>query len=92
MSLLDCRRCRVSGRVQGVYYRGSAQARARELGIVGHARNLADGSVEVLACGEATALGRFLDWLWIGPVSAVVASVEVSEHIPDSTPTDFLIG
>jgi acylphosphatase len=92
MTTLDCRRCRIRGRVQGVYYRGSAQARARELGVVGYARNLADGSVEVLACGEAAALGRFLDWLWIGPVSAVVASVEVSAHAPECRPTDFLVG
>ncbi|MBS0373275.1 MAG: acylphosphatase [Proteobacteria bacterium] len=92
MKSLDCKRCRVSGRVQGVYYRGSAQALARELGIVGHARNLADGSVEVLACGEATALSRFLDWLWVGPVSAVVASVEVFDHAAETLPADFLTG
>ena len=92
MTRLDCRRCRVRGRVQGVYYRGSAQARARELGVAGFARNLADGSVEVLACGEAAALARFLDWLWIGPVSAVVTAVEVSDHDPERLPTDFLIG
>ena len=48
-----CKLCWVSGRVQGVYYRGAAAGRARELGIHGYARNLPDGRVEVLAYGES---------------------------------------
>ena len=40
----------VSGRVQGVFFRSSAQRQAQALGLTGWARNLADGSVEVLAC------------------------------------------
>ena len=49
------RRCLVAGRVQGVYYRASAQQRARAAGIAGYARNLEDGRVEVLAYGEESA-------------------------------------
>jgi acylphosphatase len=71
------RRCRVSGRVQGVYYRASAQQRALQAGIVGHARNMPDGSVEVLAFGEERAVLDFIDWLWIGPSAAKVAHVAV---------------
>jgi acylphosphatase len=71
------RRCIVSGRVQGVFYRKSAQAHARELGVRGHARNLADGRVEVLAVGEAGAVEAFVAWLWVGSSASKVTGVEV---------------
>lgn len=71
--------CWVSGRVQGVYYRGSAVARARELGIRGYARNLPDGRVEVLAWGEEAAVQAFVEWLWIGSSASKVTSVEVAD-------------
>jgi acylphosphatase len=53
-----CLSCLVSGRVQGVWYRDSTQRQAQALGISGYARNLPDGRVEVLACGETAALQR----------------------------------
>lgn len=71
--------CWVSGRVQGVFYRGSAAARARELGITGYAKNLADGRVEVLACGDASAVQAFIEWLWVGSTASHVSAVEVAE-------------
>jgi acylphosphatase len=85
------RRCLVSGRVQGVYYRASAQQRARAAGIGGHARNLEDGRVEVLACGEERLVLEFIDWLRIGPSAAKVTEVIV-EHVelhPAQLPPDF---
>lgn len=45
----------------------------------GHARNLADGRVEVLAYGEEKAVLEFVEWLWIGSSASRVTSVEVSE-------------
>lgn len=83
------RKCWVSGRVQGVFYRGSAQSRARALGILGYARNLADGRVEVLACGESRQVELFIEWLWIGPSAAHVTGVEVVDHNPAEWPTEF---
>jgi acylphosphatase len=85
------RRCLVSGRVQGVFYRASAQQRARAAGIAGHARNLADGRVEVLACGEERQVLEFIDWLWIGPSAAKVTEVivEIVEIHPAQLPPDF---
>jgi acylphosphatase len=85
------RRCLVSGRVQGVYYRASAQQRARAAGIAGHARNLEDGRVEVLAYGEERRVLEFIDWLWIGPSAAKVTQVtgEVIEFQPELRPEDF---
>jgi acylphosphatase len=75
--MLVSRRCVVSGRVQGVFYRASAQQRALGSGVTGHARNLADGTVEVLACGEEAVVLEFIRWLWIGPSAAKVADVRI---------------
>lgn len=73
------RRCYVSGRVQGVFYRASTRQTATELGCSGYARNLPDGRVEVLAAGNPAAVQALIDWLWQGPPSAHVVGVEVSE-------------
>lgn len=82
----------MSGRVQGVFFRASAARRARELGVTGYARNLADGRVEVLACGDTPAVDALCEWLWQGPPAArvhevVVRSVECSD-IPGEFSTD----
>ena len=69
----------MGGRVQGVFYRATAARRAAELGISGHARNLADGRVEVLACGDGEAVEAFVSWLWIGSSACKVTSVEASD-------------
>ncbi len=70
-----CRRSFVSGRVQGVFYRATAARRARELQIVGYARNLPDGRVEVLACGEEGNVDVFIAWLWEGSSASKVEDV-----------------
>lgn len=79
-----CKKCLVGGRVQGVFYRATAARRARELGIRGHARNLADGRVEVLACGEPDAVTAFVSWLWIGSSGCKVTSVDASDAPVDA--------
>jgi acylphosphatase len=77
-----CRRCRVSGRVQGVFYRASTRQQAERLGVTGWARNLPDGSVEVLACGREQDVEALCQWLWQGPRLAEVADVrcEAAEY------------
>ncbi len=88
-----CLLCTVSGRVQGVYYRATCAARARELGVVGYARNLPDGRVEVLACGEERAVRSFAEWLWEGSSASRVTAVDVREaQVPDQPPEDFRTG
>lgn len=79
MATLIARRCFISGRVQGVFYRASTRQKATELGCSGYARNLPDGRVEVLAVGEAAAVQGLIDWLWQGPPAADVKHVEVQE-------------
>jgi acylphosphatase len=74
---LIARRCLVAGRVQGVFYRASTRARAESLGVTGHARNLADGRVEVLACGEPDAVEALCRWLWQGSPASDVTAVDV---------------
>ncbi len=71
----------VSGRVQGVGYRMFAQRAARDIGIKGWARNLDDGSVEVLALGTHRQLDHFEGELRLGPPAADVRHVRVEDEI-----------
>lgn len=83
-----CRRCYVSGKVQGVFYRASTRERARALRVTGYAKNLDDGRVEVLACGESADVEMLLAWLWEGPRGARVESVNVQDA-DDDPPGEF---
>ncbi|KTD31279.1 MULTISPECIES: acylphosphatase [Legionella] len=76
-----CMRCYLSGKVQGVWFRASAKEQAQHLGISGWARNLADGRVEVFACGEENQLQHFYDWLKQGPPHA-----QVTEYTREDLP------
>lgn len=75
----------VRGRVQGVAYRATTRDHAIALGVVGRARNCADGSVEVMAVGTPNALKELERWLWQGPPAARVTDV-FREPVPE-TPT-----
>jgi acylphosphatase len=79
LSAIIARRCYVSGRVQGVFYRASTRERAQQLGCRGYARNLADGRVEVLAVGEPAAVDALVEWLWHGPPAAHVQDVQCAD-------------
>ena len=86
-----CRRCLVSGRVQGVWYRASTCREAERLGVTGHARNLPDGRVEVLACGAPAAVDALCDWLWLGPPRAEVGDVQCTP-VDTPAPAAFTTG
>ncbi len=75
---MACVRFVVSGRVQGVFFRASTREEALRLGLTGHARNLPDGTVEVVACGDDAALAQLERWLELGPPLAQVSRVERS--------------
>jgi acylphosphatase len=73
----------VSGRVQMVMYRDFAQRHARRFGVVGTVRNLPDGTVEIVAQGEKTALEKLLRDLHKGPLLAKVTGVEKEWRSPE---------
>ena len=76
---MPCATFLISGKVQGVFFRASTRTRAQELSLTGYANNLADGSVEVHACGTAEALDELETWLRRGPPLARVDAVQRSE-------------
>jgi len=79
-----CRRSFVSGRVQGVFYRATCVRKACALGLGGYARNLSDGRVEVLACGDDAAVTQFIAWLWEGSPASKVTAVDTTDVDPAS--------
>jgi acylphosphatase len=66
----------VRGRVQGVFFRASAQREAKRLGLCGWVRNRPDGSVEILAEGEEVAIRDLCSWAQKGPGAARVERVD----------------
>ena len=72
-------RLKIYGTVQGVFFRQSARQKAIELNICGWVRNCDDGSVEVEAEGEETAMQRFVAWCHHGPQRAKVNKVETEK-------------
>jgi acylphosphatase len=81
----------VSGRVQMVMYRDFVERHARRYGVTGTVRNLAEGTVEVVAQGEAAALEKLLRDLHKGPLLAKVADVNVTWRDPQQKFDSFLI-
>ncbi len=86
---MSCRRYMISGRVQGVFYRASAQRYAQSLALSGWVRNRRDGRVELFACGDEAALETLEKWLEIGPEYAKVTNIEVTSENPSIMPTTF---
>ncbi len=87
--MMDELRAIVHGRVQLVMFRDFTQRRARRLGITGTVLNLKDGTVEVIAQGEKSALETLLEALRHGSFLSRVDSVESQWRTPEQTFTDF---
>lgn len=68
---------KVTGKVQGVFYRAYAREKAQELGLTGYASNLPDGSVEALVQGSGDTIKQFIDWARSGSPGAKVNRVSV---------------
>ncbi len=74
----------ISGTVQGVFYRASAQNEAKKLDLTGYVRNLPNGDVELEAQGEASDVDKLLEWCRQGPPDSEVARIssEVIALVP----------
>ncbi len=81
----------IHGRVQGVFFRASAQQKAQELELSGWVRNNSDGSVEIMAEGEGDRIDSIIEWCRIGPAQAVVKHVSINWEPPEGESQDFRI-
>ena len=73
---------RIRGRVQGVFFRAEARARAESLGLAGWVRNAEDSSVEAVFEGDDDRVGSMVDWCRRGPSGARVDDLEVQPEEP----------
>jgi acylphosphatase len=85
-----CRQYFVCGVVQGVFFRDSAREQAHRLNLSGYAKNLPDGTVEIVACGSAGNIAKMFAWLSEGPPMATVDAIE-ERIVPDRQFSGFTI-
>lgn len=83
--------CLINGKVQGVAYRAYVQDSALALKLSGYARNLPDGTVEVVAQGDGSTLKEFVEYLHEGSLLAVVEGVAVEWRTSRKELDDFSI-
>ena len=72
----------IRGRVQGVFFRAEARARAESLGLAGWIRNAEDGSVEAVFEGDEERVRSMVEWCRRGPAGARVEDVEAETEEP----------
>ena len=77
--MIICRSLKITGKVQGVFYRASALAQAQQLGVTGEVWNNRDGSVGLIAEGEEDLVNTLIEWCGTGPARAEVKNVDVKE-------------
>jgi len=74
---MKCLHIIISGRVQGVFFRQNAKNKALELGLKGYARNLEDGTVEVVAQGDEIKLKEMVEFIRKGPGISKVNDIKM---------------
>jgi acylphosphatase len=84
------KRIKITGKVQGVFYRKSAQHKALELGVTGWIKNEPDGSVTAELEGEPHSVSAMESWLKKGPPQANVVEIK-GEEGEEQDYTGFLI-
>lgn len=85
-----CKKIKVIGRVQGVFYRAFTLKTAQALQLSGWVRNVEDGSVEAFVCGDMEKLELFIKALRQGPPAARVDDLQINAA-DEQTFTDFTI-
>lgn len=91
MATSICTKAWVSGQVQGVSFRAYTAQQAHQLNVTGYARNLPDGRVEVLACGDEDKVNQLIAWLQQGSPRSQVQDV-MTEPVALQTLTTFTTG
>ena len=81
---------KIIGEVQGIFFRARAKEKAETLDLYGLARNEPDGSVHLEVEGAESSLSEFIKWCHIGPPSAKIEKVEISES-PSQNFSNFKI-
>ena len=81
----------IRGRVQGVYFRASAQREAKRLGLTGWVKNRSDSSVEIVAEGEEAGIRELYGWAQKGPAAARVERVDTRWRSYTGEFSDFRI-
>jgi acylphosphatase len=82
---------RISGKVQGVFFRESARVEASRLGLTGWVRNRSDGTVEAVVEGEPDPLEDFIRWCHRGPTQARVTGVERTDGEATGEFSQFIV-
>jgi len=90
-STTRCLRVVVSGHVQGVCFRHYTRQKANELDITGWVKNLPDGNVEALICGQSEQVDAILAWLAVGPEHARVTNCNATHCTPVALPDNFSV-
>lgn len=88
--MLQTLNIKISGKVQGVFYRQSTKEKAIKLGIRGFVLNTEDGCVEIVATGTKEQLDQLTNWCRQGPSQAIVSDV-ISNEMPLQMFDNFLI-
>ncbi len=89
-STKTCIHAIVTGKVQGVFFRDSARQKAQSLNLSGWIKNLPNGCVELVACGDRDPIMMLTEWLWEGPPAAEVNNV-TWEEIPEENHKEFSV-
>ena len=82
---------KISGKVQGVFFRATSSIKARGFGLVGWVKNEIDGTISIVAEGEDKDLRSFIEWCKYGPDSAEVEKVDIAWSTPTNEFNEFII-
>ncbi len=75
---MKCVHLIVSGKVQGVFFRDNTRKKAVELDLHGYAKNLEDGTVEVVAQGDENKINELIDFIKKGPGISKVVDIKIN--------------
>ena len=81
---MKCVHLIASGRVQGVFFRDNTRKKALELGINGYAKNMPDGTVEIVAQGDEIKLKELIEFIRKGPGIAKVSNIKIIDKEPEN--------